>query len=153
MKRKLRTTLPSHSNNEAKQKNPSKIEHKLRQQKMMQKSFYDRATKHLPPLTTNNTVRIEDADGWSTKATVLQEVAPRSYTVRTYDGQILRRNRRSLLKTPQGTVGEFSVTCGEAQVIPTPDMDCNTDSHTNTPKEPELRRSTREIRKPDRLNL
>ena len=120
---------------------------------MMQKSFYDRTTKHLPPLTTNDTVRIEDADGWSTKATVVQEVAPRSYTVKTDDGQILRRNRRSLLKTPQGTVGELSVTCGESQVIPTPAMDCNTDSHTPTPSEPELRRSTREIRKPDRLNL
>ena len=153
MKRKLRTTLPSHQNDKLKQKNHSKIEHKLRQQKMMQKSFYDRTTKHLPPLTTNNTVRIEDADGWSTKATVLQEVAPRSYTLKTDDGQILRRNRRSLLKTPQGTVGELSVTCGESQVIPTPAMDCNTDSHTPTPSEPELRRSTREIRKPDRLNL
>lgn len=81
---------------------------------------------------------------------VLQEVAPRSYTVITDDGQILRRNRRSLLKTPQGTVGELSVTCGESQVISTPGMDCSTDSDTPTP---ELRRSTREIRKPDRLNL
>ncbi|XP_061876955.1 uncharacterized protein K02A2.6-like [Entelurus aequoreus] len=153
MKRKLRTTLPSHSNNIIKQNNPSKIEHKLRQQKMMQKSFYDKTTKRLPPLTTNNTVRIEDTDGWSTKATVLQEVAPRSYTVRTDDGQILRRNRRSLLKTPQGTVGELSVTCGESQVIPTPVMDCNADCNTPTPNEPELRRSTREIKRPDGLNL
>lgn len=150
MKRKLRTTLPSHPNDKSEQKNPAKIENKLRQQKMRQKSFYDRTTKHLPPLATNNTVRIEDADGWSTRATVLQEVAPRSYTVRTDDGQILRRNRRSLLKTPQGTDSELSVTGGESQVIPTPAMDCSTDSDTPTP---ELRRSTREIRKPDRLNL
>ncbi|KAK0147806.1 hypothetical protein N1851_012497 [Merluccius polli] len=100
MNRKLQTTLPSHPNDKFKQNNPSKIEHKLRQQKLMQKSFYDRTTKHLPPLTANNTVRIGDADGWSTKVTVLQEVAPRSYTVRTDDGQTLRRNRRSLLKTP-----------------------------------------------------
>lgn len=76
MKRRLRTTLPSHPNDKLKQKNPSKIEHKLRQQKMIQK--YSRTTKHLPPLMTNNTVRIDDADGWSTK--VLQEVAPQSYT-------------------------------------------------------------------------
>lgn len=131
MKRKLRTTLPSHSNDILEQQNPAKIEHKLKQQKMRQKSFYDKTTKYLPPLTTNNTVRIQDADGWSTRATVVQEVAPRSYTVRTDDGQILRRNRRSLLKTPQGTMGELSVTCGESQITPSSAMDFNTESHTD----------------------
>ncbi|XP_023814982.1 uncharacterized protein K02A2.6-like [Oryzias latipes] len=148
MKRKLRTTLPNHLSGTSKENNTARIEHKLRQQKMRQKSFYDRTTKHLPPLTTNNSVRIEDADGWSTRATVLKEVTPRSYTVKTNDGQILRRNH--LLKTPQESVGELSVTCDEPQVIPKPVMDNDTAAHTPTP---ELRRSSREIRKPDRLNL
>nr|AAI24691.1 Zgc:153522 [Danio rerio] len=150
MKRKLRTTLPSHTSDKLKQKNPAKIEHNWQKQKMKQKSFYDRTTKHLSPLTSNNQVRVEDADGWSTKATVLQEVAPRSYTVKTDDGQILRRNRRSLLKTQQETGGEPSVTCGEPETIHTPVIGGDTDTHTPTP---ELRRSTREVRKPNRLNL
>lgn len=102
MNRKLRTTLPSHQpHDKFKPKNPATIEQKLRQQKLRQKSFYDRTTKQLPPLTPNSPVRIENPDGWSTRGTVLQEVAPRSYTVKTEDGQILRRNHRNLLKTPR----------------------------------------------------
>ena len=112
---------------------------------MVQKSFYDRAAKHLPPLSSNDTVRIEDPGGWKTKATVLQEVAPRSFTVRTEEGQIFRRNRRSLLKTPE-TDEELSEAQSESESIPPP---ATTHSetptqHTPSPQPPVLRRSTRE---------
>lgn len=54
--------------------------------------FYDVSAKPLSPLERNDPVRIEDDEGWNTKATVLQEVAPRSYTVETEDGQVVRRS-------------------------------------------------------------
>ena len=97
MKSKLRTTLPGCS----KQKKHPKLEQKLKQQKVKQKTFYDRTAKQLPPLSRDDPVRIESPEGWMTKATVIQEVAPQSYTVRTKEGQIFRRNQRSLLKTPE----------------------------------------------------
>jgi len=97
MSRKLRTTLPSYM----KPNKDSRLERRLRQQKMKQKLFYDRTAKQLPPLLTNDVVRIKNHDGWKTKATVLQEVAPKSFIVRTEEGQVFKRNRRSLLKTQE----------------------------------------------------
>uniref|UniRef100_A0A3B3S2K7 Integrase catalytic domain-containing protein n=1 Tax=Paramormyrops kingsleyae TaxID=1676925 RepID=A0A3B3S2K7_9TELE len=133
MKRKLRTTLP----NCLKRKTHSKLEHKLKQQNIMQKIFYDRTAKQLPPLYRNNSVRIESPEGWVTKATVLQEVAPQSYTVKTREGQIIRRNQHSLLKTP----GTSDTIC------PSPEnkTDTHTETHTNTHTSNEI--------KPERLNL
>lgn len=77
MNRKHRTTLPFC----AKLKGSVKMKQKLKQMKERQKFYYDRATKHLQPLVRNDVVRIKDDENWSKKATVMQEVAPRSYTV------------------------------------------------------------------------
>ena len=158
MNRKLRTTLPCIS----KQNKHLKLEQKLLQQKTKQKSFYDRTAKQLPPLSSNDTVRIEEPGGWKTKATVLQEVAPRSFTVRTEEGQIFRRNRCSLLKTPE-TVEELSEAQSESESIPLPTTDSQTTHTQHSPSTPVLRkshsptpvlrRSTRESKKPDRLIL
>ena len=56
---------------------------------------------NLKPLSRYDVVRIEDPNAWNRKATVLQEISPSSYTVRTEDGQILKRNRRRLLRTQE----------------------------------------------------
>lgn len=117
---------------------------------MKQKSFYDRTAKQFPLLLTNDTVRIENPDGWKTKATVIQEVAPKSFTVRTEEGQIFRLNHRSILKT-QETVPEISKSHTESESIYPHVTDCNTNAYT--PGEPVLRRSTRISRLPERLNL
>uniref|UniRef100_A0A3P8U020 Integrase catalytic domain-containing protein n=1 Tax=Amphiprion percula TaxID=161767 RepID=A0A3P8U020_AMPPE len=146
MNRKLRTTLPSYPDAPV-QKKHAKHENKLRKQKMRQKTSYDISAKPLPPLANNDPVRIEDVNGWNTKGIVL-EVAPRSFTVRTEDGQVLRRNRRSLLKTPHAS-REPNNTHLEPHAI-TPPMDCNANI---PPDKHELRRSNHEIKKPDGLNL
>ena len=146
MKRKLSTTLPSC----LKQKKHPKLEQKLNQQKMMQKAFYDRTAKQLLALSRNDPVRIANPEGWMTRAAVLQEVAPQSYTVRTKEGQINRRNRRSLLKTP-GTVAdqELSETQTEYKPNSTSPENCNTDTYTKsqtntlTPREIATRKSAR----------
>lgn len=60
---------------------------------------YDKTARYLEPLQEGNVVRIEGPDLWTRKATVLSEVGPRSFGVKTENGQVLRRNRMSLLKT------------------------------------------------------
>ncbi len=147
MNRKLRTTLPSCSE----QKANVKIKQKLKRLKDRQKFYYDRAAKHLQPLLTDDVVRIKSDENWSKKATVMQEVAPRSYTVKTDDGQIFRRNRRDLLKTAKELkdLNECNVKSETNDCNTDTNMDTQTsNSHTFT-----LRRSTRPIKKPDRLNL
>lgn len=113
---------------------------------MKQKVFYDVSAKSLSPLERNDPVRIEDDEGWNTKATVLQEVAPRSFTVRTEDGQVFRRNRRSLLKTPPAASEQSSNALPDKQ-------NTTPDKQNTTPVKQEPRRSGREIKKPVRLNL
>uniref|UniRef100_A0A0S7ESR5 Gypsy retrotransposon integrase-like protein 1 n=1 Tax=Poeciliopsis prolifica TaxID=188132 RepID=A0A0S7ESR5_9TELE len=152
MNRKIRTTLPSYDNKGQRAKKSSKLEYKLRKQKVKQKSYYDRSAKLLPPLSYQDPVRIQDDEGWKTKATILQEVAPRSFEVKTEDGQILRRNRRSLLKTPFEHVDESSEDSKDSQITPTTETHCDMDSIKDNPP-PVLRRSTRVVKKPDRLML
>uniref|UniRef100_A0A3Q1GA47 Integrase catalytic domain-containing protein n=1 Tax=Acanthochromis polyacanthus TaxID=80966 RepID=A0A3Q1GA47_9TELE len=122
MNRKLRTTLPCYT----RIKRNKEIQTKLDNLKRKQKNYYDKATKTLTPLAKDDVVRIHDQDTWSRKATVLQEVGPRSYEVRTEDGNVLRRNRRNLLKTKE---------------------------HFQETTLPALRRSERHIKKPVRLDL
>ncbi|XP_013875375.1 uncharacterized protein K02A2.6 [Austrofundulus limnaeus] len=152
MNRKLRTTLPCYT----KEKQLSKLQRKLRSLKKKQKHMYDKTAKQLPPLTNNDTVRIQEPGGWMTKATVLQEVAPRSFAVRTDEGQIIRRSRRSLLKTLE----TFKETDGADDTSEENDKSISpfksiapTSSNTNIelPNEPVLRRSTRQSKKPQPL--
>lgn len=135
MGRKLRTTLPSYSSATSGE-GRVKLKNRLRDQKQSQKRFYDVSARSLPPLAHNDCVRIEGADGWNTKGSVLQEVAPRSFTVQTEDGQLLRRNRRSLLKTPSAS----SEVRDAHQEIPeaTSPVGCN---ESMPPDIPELRKS------------
>uniref|UniRef100_A0A672S0A1 Integrase catalytic domain-containing protein n=1 Tax=Sinocyclocheilus grahami TaxID=75366 RepID=A0A672S0A1_SINGR len=117
---------------------------------------YDKASKGLEPLSNNDTVRLEDHSTWSKRATVLDEVNPISYTVRTEDGQILRRNRRSLLKTKETVLVDTStedtgcaVSQKTSETLPVlDDKEPAEDMHS-----PVLRRSKRTVKPPDRLNL
>ncbi|RXN12172.1 Transposon Ty3-G Gag-Pol poly [Labeo rohita] len=153
MNRKLRATLPSC----AKRKGNVKMKQKLKQLKDRQKFYYDRATKHLQPLVRNDVVRIKDDENWSKKATVMQEVAPRSYTVKTNDGQVFRWNRCDLLRTEKEREDLNQCNARSESTALSTTNDCNTDSNYET-QIPDnqtftLRRSTRHIKKPDRLNL
>uniref|UniRef100_A0A3B5B3G0 Integrase catalytic domain-containing protein n=1 Tax=Stegastes partitus TaxID=144197 RepID=A0A3B5B3G0_9TELE len=137
MERRLRTTIPYIA-----QKKHNKMGQKQRQLQMRQKVNYDKSSKSLIPLQTHDTVRLEDSNNWTKKATVLEEVSPRSYTVKTEDGQVLRRNRRSLEEDP---------VCTSASAEPLPVSDEH--SADQTPSTPVLRRSTRTVKAPDRLIL
>lgn len=152
MNRKLRTTLPCYTDI----KQDTGILTKLNNLKWKQKRRYDKSTKSLSPLAKDDVVRIQDQDAWNRKATVLQEVGPRSYEVKTEEGHVLRRNRRSLLKTKETfTETECDMDAVTADAVP----NLNTDGHmqadaSNVQSElPVLRRSERQIKRPDRLNL
>lgn len=55
----------------------------------------------LPVLAKGDTVRIRDDFGWTTKATIQDQLEPRSYLLKTEDGRSLRRNRQHILKTKE----------------------------------------------------
>lgn len=98
MRRKLRTTLPHILENDD-NRNDDKLADKWMRLKHRQKMNYDRTARSLEPLQERDSVKIEGPDFWARKATVLGEVGPRSFVIETEDGKVLRRNRRSLLKT------------------------------------------------------
>ena len=119
----------------------------------------------LLPLTRNDTVRLEQGCNWNQKATVLEEVGPRSYRVKTEDGQILRRNRKSLLKTKetlQDQSSEDPIWSAPAEQPSLPDSGgvaepipslLDSGGVAEPIPSPVLRRSARTIKAPDRLNL
>uniref|UniRef100_A0A9J7ZGX9 Integrase catalytic domain-containing protein n=1 Tax=Cyprinus carpio carpio TaxID=630221 RepID=A0A9J7ZGX9_CYPCA len=98
MNRKLCDTLPKLS---FKRENKSLTLKEMQHQKRKQKEFYDKGSRQLIPLSEQDVVRIEEPTEWRKKAVVLKEVNPRSYLVQTEYGQVLRRNRRSLLKSAE----------------------------------------------------
>ncbi|ROL43006.1 hypothetical protein DPX16_5559 [Anabarilius grahami] len=127
----------------------------LKQLKEKQKFYYDSSAKLLQPLVMDDVVRIRSDVNWSKKATVMQEVAPRSYTVKTNDGQILRRNRRDLLKTEKDVEDLDQSNAVSDSTALSKTTDSKTDSHADTQTSNShtvaLRRSTRHIKRPDRL--
>ena len=157
MNRRIRTTLPFYLRKEWQH---TMLQKKLVQLKAKQKTNYDRSAKCLQPLSRNDQVRIEGPETWDRKATVLQEVGPRSYIVRTEEVQVLRWNRHSLLKTPEAVQEHNTV---ESESYPAPselsnnktgtDSHHNTEKHRDTPDTHVLRRSTRQKKKPDKLDL
>ena len=85
---------------------PRKKKNRVLTQKHMQlkgaqKKHHDKTARSLTPLSEHDVVRIEEPHTWNRKVVVLKEVGPRSYTVRTEDGHVFRRNRRCLLKTQE----------------------------------------------------
>ncbi|XP_049522362.1 uncharacterized protein K02A2.6-like [Dermacentor silvarum] len=65
------------------------------------KHHQNKAGSPLGVLYRGSTVRLQDAAGWSQKAKVIAEAAPRSYLVKTRGHRMLRRNRRHLLETKE----------------------------------------------------
>ncbi|XP_054864601.1 uncharacterized protein K02A2.6-like [Amphiprion ocellaris] len=143
MGRQLRTTLPYTTTKKHKQ-----VQDKMKRLQKRQKVNFDKSAKSLKPLAPNDTVRVEDSNIWTKKATVLEEVNPRSYNVKTEDGLILRRNRRSLLHTSE-TLRTDDGRCEDNDKT-TPEL---TSPAKDSEQAPALRRSGRSVKPPERLNL
>ena len=93
MGRRIKTTLPAHQ--KMYQSNNKDLVKKMKMQKLKQKEYYDRQSCELPKLSVGDRVCIHDhsTGEWRQRATVVEEVAPRSYNLKTDDGVTYRRNR------------------------------------------------------------
>ena len=98
MSRRLRSSLPMSesllkpaTNDDAREQLTS------RQQKQLQ--YYNRGTRSLPPLNKGDVIRYKKGGKWEPAVVVNRHGAPRSYNIRTSQGNILRRNRRHLKYT------------------------------------------------------
>ncbi len=156
MHRKLRTRLPTVEQERA-----------LQPPNLKQKQYYDAGARSLKPLQEHDMVRIRTGKTWGLKAQVLKEVAPRSYHVLTEQGKVFRRNRRDLLKTAESFVDpriyEQDVPLAGLEADQTgmrpvvrdhpleapPSLD-NVPPPIAHPVGPDVRRSERSVRKPDR---
>uniref|UniRef100_A0A3B4UX38 Integrase catalytic domain-containing protein n=1 Tax=Seriola dumerili TaxID=41447 RepID=A0A3B4UX38_SERDU len=148
MHRKLRTTLP-HIPKDNDDKNNNKLTDKRMRLKHRQKMNYDKTVRCLEPLQEKDVVRIEGLDFWARKATVLSEVGPRSFVIKTENGQVLRRNWRSLLKT-EDTENHTEETESEQQDEAVQDVQ-HSELPSPSPMTETLRRSTRPRKPPERL--
>jgi hypothetical protein len=92
-------------------------------------------------------VRLKDkTNTWSQKATVINEVHPRSYTLKTEEGAVLRRNRQDIM--------------GPATADQRGDAAAEQPGHSksSSPEAPvpvqdlPFRRSSRAVKPPQRLN-
>ena len=154
MDRKLRNRLPdveSYVSGKA-----------LRKKDDKQKQYYDRGARVLKPLNLEDTVRVrreraEKSSLWCERGQVLNQVAPNSYNVLLENGQVLRRNRRDLLKT-----GETFVPSAEDEVEPPETVTVSKPPETVTVREtqtsqlaqssvPQTTRSGRPVKPPERL--
>ncbi|KAK0139061.1 hypothetical protein N1851_024415 [Merluccius polli] len=97
MGRVLRSTLPC-SSAVLKQSTPQHIHDKVQDLQSRQKQRYDQRAKLLPALTSGDTVHMHTRRGWEPAVVIRQRDEPRSYTVQTPAGRMLRRNRRHLRK-------------------------------------------------------
>ena len=116
--------------------------------KSLQKKYYDRSAKVLPPLRVHDQVRIQFGKIW--KARVIQQHDARSVSMQTRDGAIYRRNRRHLIKTQSGMVNVESFNPNvlvqpENLTSRSPDVPFPATSH-GPPNMPYITRSGREVK-------
>ena len=109
----------------------------------VQKMYHDRNSGNLPNLNIGDTVRVQQKDGTWQPALVTQKTQePRSYMIKTPMGE-LRRNRKHLLKTKEGTPN-----------LELPDLDHVSNKQPQCVQEPQISvqksRSGRLIRPPRR---
>ncbi len=134
--------------------------------KQRQVQYYNKGAKDLKPLQRGDVIRIRPSkllhDQW-TKGIVEEEVAKRSYAVKTEDGAVYRRNRRHLRKTQESapvTIQETpTMIADEVQAQEQPPQQSvslgipttNTPMDTAEPNKDALRRSGRICRPPGYL--
>ena len=101
MSRSLRSILPT-SKEKLKPRavSPDIVRANLKACRTVEKSHFDRRTKPLEPLEIGGPARVQNMQTktWQ-KAVITDKLNERSYSLRTEDGAIYRRNRRHIIKT------------------------------------------------------
>ncbi|XP_062576025.1 uncharacterized protein K02A2.6-like [Saccostrea cucullata] len=99
MSRKLRSILPVVPD-ELKPKVPVRVKELMVAEREKQKGYYDRSAKPLPPLSVGDSIRYQEGKLWK-QGIVTKEEGDRSYTVKSTEGAVYRRNRRHLIKSKE----------------------------------------------------
>lgn len=77
------------------------IKENIQNAKQQQKKYYDQGSKTQTSLNIGDTARIQQNDKTWKPAVVMEKHNDRSYSVKTPDGAVYRRNRRHLLKSKE----------------------------------------------------
>lgn len=77
---------------------PSLVQNNIKRSRDLQKSYYDRNTRNLKPLSIDDKVTIREGKHWG-PGKVVGHFNNRSYLVQNSKGNVLRRNRKFLNKT------------------------------------------------------
>ena len=102
MSRRLRSNLPSVIDSlKPINQNVDKVREKLQLSHDKSKVYHDRSAYPLRPLDPGDSVRVQLFDKKWTPAVVTESLGNRSYSVKTSNGTIYRRNRKFLLKTSE----------------------------------------------------
>ena len=131
------------------------VREQLNKLKESSASHYNQHTRALPPLTAGQDVRVRNPTTgiWDPAQIVNATPQPRSYTVKTTNGE-LRRNRTDIRTTREKLTPPPDPSTNAAETTTHPvARPVVTDLHSSPPATMQLRRSTRTIKKPDRLGL
>ena len=149
-KRKYKSNLPTFSNFKNADVN---CDLQLRQDK--QKAVHDKSAKPLPSIHVNDDVRCQNpiTKVWEPAKVTSVHDSPRSFVVKTGTGAQYRRNRSQLHQTKERFTFAAPSQESESSLETTVTSDQDIAEKTKPPAEPPVRRSQREIKKPERLDL
>ena len=102
MSRRLRSIIPtSDALLKGKVLDAHRVMEKLELKQRKQKHCFDRQTKALPVLETDDRIRVRMGNSWKPGRIVQHAETPRSYEIQTDEGKKYRRDRRMLIKSPE----------------------------------------------------
>ena len=162
--RVYQTNLPAISKPSLSLSADGDINAKLQTRQEKQKSQYDKTSKHLPVIHHDDPVRVINPHShkWEPGIVKYHTETPRSYIVGMADGSIRRRNRSHIRPTGENITlhekndtdaAEPTPSVNENHPTPTPPATCPQAGATCADRETTLRRSSRTIKPPDKLNL
>ena len=102
MGRRLKTKLPT-STQLLKPQIHKNAHKNIKDRQLKQKHYFDRGAKHLPTFEEGEKIRVKVKDNWQPASVLKSHDTPRSFIIKTPDGNTYRRNRRHLLKTREKT--------------------------------------------------
>lgn len=77
------------------------VKETVQQNRDKAKMYYDRGSNTLEPLNQDDSIRVRTDNKWKPARLDSKHDAPRSYNIMTESGNVLRRNRRDILKTKE----------------------------------------------------
>ena len=162
MGRRTKTLLPTSSKLlEPKVIKTKVVRSELQVEKQRQKEYYDRNAKQLPVLQPGQNIQVQMGKKWEPAIVTSIPTEPRSYNIKTPDGQTYRRKRRHLILTKSTTAHQPIIDDDDnwsdsepaasddpstPEHIPEEPEDSITEPNSNTG--PTLRRSRRVTQKP-----